>query len=71
MKASQVRVLTCAYQRIKVEPIDMDATDHLLKEGLIEIDEERFVCTEKGRTLMGALCSVPMPIPAWTMPGRE
>lgn len=45
----------------------------LQKEGLIERFDTNIVLvpTERARVYINALMSVPLPVQAWTMPGRE
>lgn len=45
----------------------------LLKEGLVERSDSNLVLvpTERARVYINALMSVPLPVQAWTMPGRE
>jgi predicted transcriptional regulator len=44
----------------------------LIHEGLVIIDQDGSTnITEKGRVFINALMSVPLPIQAWTMPGKQ
>lgn len=51
-----------------------DAFDWFVSEGLLErreLDEPRYIATEKLHLWVDAICKTPMPIQRWTIPARE
>ena len=52
---------------------EADAFKVLIKESLLDRFDSNLVLvpTERARVYINALMSVPLPVQAWTMPGRE